>query len=269
MEQAVKPYANGRGWTLYHGDCLNVVPQLPRGLIDAVVTDPPYSSGGQFRGDRTQKTAAKYVQSSSFDTCRDEFSGDNRDQRAFLAWSTMWLGQLHQAAKPGAVVMCFTDWRQLPTITDAIQCGGWVWRNIATWWKPGIRMQAGRFSSSSEFVVYGSRGIPNPGAMSPQNVAAIQPVSGEDKEHIAEKPQAVMEWVLGATPEISTVIDPFAGSGTTGAACIASNRRFIGIEIDERYCEVAARRLQRAEEDTALFAQAEAEHKQLELGDPS
>lgn len=162
--------------TLYLGDSLTVLPTL--GQIDALITDPPYSSGGQFRGDRMQKTATKYVQSDSAFTNRDEFAGDNRDQRAFLAWSTMWMGQALQIAKPGAVCMIFTDWRQLPTVTDAVQCGGWVWRNLVTWWKPGVRMQRGRFSSSAEYVVYGSHGIPIEGERSPQNVLSFPPVGG-------------------------------------------------------------------------------------------
>jgi site-specific DNA-methyltransferase (adenine-specific) len=101
--------------TLYLGDCLEILPTLPK--VDAVITDPPYSSGGQFRGDRSQKTSTKYIQTGAVYTSRDEFSGDNRDQRAFLAWASMWLSTLHQGASDGAVCMVFTDWRQLVATT--------------------------------------------------------------------------------------------------------------------------------------------------------
>ncbi len=114
--------------TLYLGDCLEVLPTLAAGSVDAVVTDPPYSSGGAFRSDRNAQPSAKYVQTDSDYTCRDEFAGDNRDQRSFLAWATMWLSKSFRATSRGGVVMVFSDWRQLPTMTDAIQCGGWVWR---------------------------------------------------------------------------------------------------------------------------------------------
>jgi site-specific DNA-methyltransferase (adenine-specific) len=230
-------------WQVIQGDCLEVLKTLPAGSVDAVVTDPPYSSGGQFRGDRNQSTAAKYVFTDSVDTCRTNFSGDNRDQRSFLLWCSLWMGECLRVTKPGGVIACFTDWRQLPTMTDAIQCGGWVWRNVATWWKPGIRMQRGRFSSSAEYVVYGSSGVPTAGEQSPQNVYQFAPVAGEDKEHIAEKPAEVMRWVLGVTPKDAVILDPFSGSGTTGAACAATGRNFIGIEIDAGYCEIARRRI--------------------------
>src|SRR6056297_912315 len=130
--------------TLYLGDCRAVLGHLSG--IDAVITDPPYSGGGMYRSDRTQKTSDKYVQSGAVETIREEFSGDNRDQRAFLSWASLWMTDLLLASNEGATCMVFTDWRQLPTVTDAVQCGGWVWRNLVTWWKPGIRMIRGRFS---------------------------------------------------------------------------------------------------------------------------
>lgn len=228
--------------TLYLGDALNVLPTL--GKVDAVITDPPYSSGGQFRGDRTQKTSIKYVQTDSVFTARDEFSGDNRDQRAFLVWATLWCGHLLQIARPGATLCVFTDWRQLPTMTDAVQCGGWVWRNLVTWWKPGIRMQRGRFSSSAEYLVYASHGVPVEGERSPQNVLSYAPVGGEDKDHIAEKPVGLIGEIIGITPAAATVIDPFMGSGTTGVACMRQGRRFIGVEISEVYFDLACKRLE-------------------------
>ena len=241
-------------YTLHHGDCLEILRTLPSGSVDAVVTDMPYSSGGQFRGDRSQSTVTKYVNSDSLDTCRNPFSGDNRDQRSFLLWCSLWMGEARRVTKPGGIIACFTDWRQLPTTTDAIQCGGWVWRNIATWWKPGVRMQRGRFSSSAEYVVYGSIGVPLDGESSPQNVMSCAPISGADKEHIAEKPASVMRWVLGVTPTDATILDPFMGSGTTGVACMQTGRKFIGIEIDPGYFEIARKRIEAAVPLTAEVA---------------
>lgn len=229
------------GVELYLGDCLEILPTLTG--VDALITDPPYSSGGQFRGDRTQKPSTKYIQTGSLFTETANFSGDNRDQRAFLAWSSIWFGYALRCSKPGAVACVFTDWRQLPTMTDAVQCGGWVWRNLVTWWKPGVRMQRGRFSSSAEYVVYASSGIPIEGERSPQNVISFAPVGGEDKDHIAEKPVELMETLIGITLPGALVLDPFMGSGTTGIAAIKTGRRFIGIEIDERSFNVACRRI--------------------------
>jgi len=230
--------------TLYLGDCLEVLPTL--GPVDALITDPPYSSGGQFRGDRNQRTALKYVQTDSDVTCRVDFSGDNRDQRAFLAWATMWFSRSLAIARRGAIVLVFTDWRQLPTMTDALQCGGWVWRNLITWWKPGIRMQRGRPSSSAEYILYGSHGVPVEGEDSPQNVLQAPPVAGDEKLHIAEKPVDLLEKLVGLTLPGAVVVDPFMGSGVTGIACAARGRRFIGIELDPLSFEIACERIRKA-----------------------
>ena len=58
-------------------------------------------------------------------------------------------------------------------------------------------------------------------------------------------------WVRYICPNDGLVLDPFTGSGTTGVACIKTGRRFIGIEIDEKYCEIAAKRIQAAERESA------------------
>ena len=234
-------------WCVVTGDALDIIPSLPAGCVGAVITDPPYSSGGQFRGDRTRKTLEKYVQSdSSQQYTGSDFSGDNRDQRSFLAWCALWLSACHSAAMPGAVLSCFIDWRQLPVMTDAIQCGGWVWRNLATWWKPGVRMQRGRFSGSAEYVVYGSRGVPMDGLSSPQNVLSCPTMASDDREHIAEKPIEVVKWAMSVAVADALILDPFCGSGTTGVAAIKTGRRFIGIEIDPGYADIARRRIAEA-----------------------
>lgn len=241
------PYYEDDSCTIYHGDCFDILHDLSG--VGAVVTDPPYSSGGAFRGDRSMKTTTKYVNS---DTTfyRPEFAGDNRDQRSFLAWCSMWMNAARQASVPGAVLASFIDWRQLPVLTDAVQCGGWIWRNVGVWHKPGIRMQKGRFSASAEFVVYATNGPALDGMGSPQNVFRCAPVDGEDKDHIAEKPAAVMRWVLQLVPTGSLVLDPFMGSGTTLRAAKDCGLRVIGIDVDESYCEIAAKRL--AQEVLAL-----------------
>ena len=77
-------------------------------------------------------------------------------------------------------------------------------------------MQRGRFSSSAEYALYCSKGVPTPGEQSPQNVLSIQPVSGDDKEHVAEKPVDLMAWIVGVTPKGATVLDPFMGAARPG-----------------------------------------------------
>lgn len=234
-----EPYYQDDSVTIYNADCMELLHLLSG--VGAVVTDPPYSSGGAFRGDRTQSTVTKYVQSGTM-AYRPDFAGDNRDQRSFLVWCSMWMSAARHASSEGAPIVAFTDWRQLPTTTDAIQAAGWTWRNIGTWWKPGCRMQKGRFSSSAEYVVYGSNGPAIEGMSSPQNVCSF--AVEQDKVHIAEKPQGVMKWALGVVPENSLILDPFMGSGSTLLAAKGAGCKAIGIEVDERYCEAAAKRLQ-------------------------
>jgi len=232
------PYYEQDGITIYHGDSFEILHNLSG--VGAVITDPPYSSGGAFRGDRAMQTTTKYVNSDTA-AYRPEFAGDNRDQRSFLAWASMWLNAARHASVDGAVLASFIDWRQLPILTDAVQCGGWTWRGLGTWWKPGCRMQKGRFSASAEYVVYATNGPARDGMGSPQNVFSCK-IDG-DRDHIAQKPDQVMRWVVQLVPAGSLILDPFMGSGTTLRAAKDSGLRAIGVDVDERYCEIAAKRL--------------------------
>jgi site-specific DNA-methyltransferase (adenine-specific) len=235
----IKPYFQKGKITIYHGDALFIIPQLKK--VGAMITDPPYSSGGQFRGDRTRSTVSKYVRSGTA-VYRPEFGGDSRDQRSYLAWSSLWMSAARSVSIVGAPIMCFTDWRQLPVTTDAVQCGGWTWRGLATWWKPGIRMQESSFSHSAEYIVHGTNGPSNKGySGAQQNVCQCAPVS--DKKHIAEKPRHVMQWLMSIIPNTSLVLDPFMGSGVTLLTAMDFGLAATGIEIDEKSCEVAAKRI--------------------------
>lgn len=110
-------------WCMAHGEALAVLRTLPDASADALICDMPYSSGGAFRGDRMASTDEKYVQYESQGR-RPDFAGDNRDQRSFAYWCALWMSECLRIAKPGALGAVFTDWRQLPTTTDAFQAGG-------------------------------------------------------------------------------------------------------------------------------------------------
>ncbi|MCR9201467.1 MAG: DNA methyltransferase [Planctomycetaceae bacterium] len=244
----VEPYYDRAGITIYHGDCFTILHELEG--IDAFVTDPPYSSGGAFRSDRTVSTVSKYVQTQT-QAYRPEFGGDNRDQRSFMTWCGMWLSAAYNASNANAIVCSFIDWRQLPTLSDAIQAGGWTWRGVAVWSKKFGRPTPGRFSNACEYVVWGSKGPMLQREVYPPGVFECSPPSGDAKQHIAQKPEAVMEWVLSVVPDGATVCDPFMGSGTTLRAAKNAGCKCIGIEADEQYCEMAAKRLQ---QDVLPFA---------------
>lgn len=233
----MREYYRDNQVTIYHGDMFEVLPTLSG--IGAVVTDPPYSSGGAFRGDRAKQTSAKYVNSDT-QAYRPEFAGDNRDQRSFLAWCTLWMNAARMASLHGAPIASFTDWRQLPTMTDALQSGGWLWRGVAVWSKRWGRPSRAGFSSACEFLAWGTNGMALERDDYPAGVFECSPP--KEREHIAQKPEPVMHWACRIAPPAATILDPFMGSGSTLVAAKAIGRKAIGVDVDERYCEIAARR---------------------------
>lgn len=243
----LEPYYTDDSATLYWGDALAVLAQLPTASVDALITDPPYSSGGMVRGDRMGSQASKYIgHGPDGNTARTfvEFTGDTRDQRAYGYWCALWLSECMRILKPGSPVLLFTDWRQLPTTVDALQSGGLVSRGIAVWDKTdcGGRPQMGRFRAQSEFIVWGSAG-PMPDRIGKALPGVFQHFADRDKEHATAKPIKLMRDLVQVVPLGGTVLDPFAGSGTTGVASLIEGRRFIGVEMVEHYAEVTATRL--------------------------
>lgn len=71
--------------------------------------------------------------------------------------------------------------------------------------------------------------------------------------HPTMKPLAVMEWCLSFIPDATLILDPFMGSGTTGVACMNLGRKFIGIEREEKYFDIACERIENAQRQTTLF----------------
>ncbi len=163
VDETILPLEHSGGdgfWTILHNPA-----GYPRQLIrafkpqafDALITDPPYASGGWKPSEKNRTTNQKY---SSMDQeyALPDFDGDNRDQRSWTRWMAEWLSDARKACKPGAPVCLFIDWRQYPSITDALQWAGWIWRGCAVWDKMTSRPQKGRFRQQSEYVVWGSNG---------------------------------------------------------------------------------------------------------------
>jgi site-specific DNA-methyltransferase (adenine-specific) len=228
--------------------------EIPAGIVDAVITDPPYSSGGMVRGDRTMTTKKKYLQSDSGNLEKlADFTGDNRDQRSFHYWAALWTGAALRIAKPGAVLAVFCDWRQLPVSTDYVQAGGWVWRGIVPWAKTCPRPQLGRFAAQCEYVVWCSAG-PLP---TERGVGCLPGwfhySAPQQRKHITQKPEDLMRDIVRIAPAGGLVLDPFIGSGTTLAAAAKTGRHYLGFELGAAACEGAARRLEAIEEQPAAI----------------
>lgn len=248
----MKPYysADDDRVTVYHADALAALEALPDKSVDAIITDPPYSSGGFTRADRTSDVHAKYVQTNQVAASTGggalaAFDGDNRDQRAYGYWCSLWIGECLRIAKPGAALAIFTDWRQLPITTDVIQSGGFVWRGIVPWHKPNGRNTQGRWANNCEYVVWGTAG---PRSVDNETLPGFYQVnSPRNREHITQKPVQIMQSLAHIVPEDGVILDPFAGSGTTGVGAVLEGRRFIGVERNNHYIEVATRRLKVAQ----------------------
>jgi len=87
----------------------------------------------------------------------------------------------------------------------------------------------------------------------------------ERRWHPTQKPVALMEWCLGFLPDAQTILDPFMGSGTTGVACVKLGRKFIGIEIDEGYFDIACKRIEEAHRQPDMFVERPAPAEQLSM----
>lgn len=230
---------------LHSGDCLAFLKTLPDNSIHALITDPPYASGGLHIGTRRQPPATKYLSST---TLRQyvNFGGDHRDQRGHLCWSVLWLSEAFRVLKPHSPICVFTDWRQLPLMSDAIQAAGFTWRGIVPWDKSeGVRPAKGRFRNQAEYVLWGSKGeMPFT-----RNVPVLPGVYREvvrqvDKYHLTGKPTALMRHLVKICEPGGVILDPFVGSGSTLIAAALEGHSWVGCELSPEYVEIANRRLQ-------------------------
>lgn len=241
----MRPFFQDEVLTLYQGNALTLLPFIPSESIDAVITDPPYSSGAATLSGKQAAPAAKYQQTGTKKTY-PPMLGDAKDQRSFTWWMTQWLCECWRIAKDGAPLLVFTDWRQLPSVTDAVQAAGFSWRGLVVWNKPSARPMLGEFRRDAEFIVYGCKGRLQ--RHSRQCLPGIfrYPVNSDEKVHLTSKPLPLMTELMSVAPEGGTVLDPFLGGGTTALAALATGRKCIGIELSPQYARIAAERVKAA-----------------------
>jgi len=166
-------------------------------------------------------------------------------------------------------LLCFIDWRNLPCIIDAVQVGGWVYRGIVPWDKTeATRPNKGWFRAQVEYIVTASAGPLDQGAEADGIVQAGYirvPVHGEEKEHITGKPVELMREILRTRNDWNMVLDPFMGSASTGVAAVKMGRKFIGIEIEPKYFDIACRRIEEASRQPDMFIEKPKAAEQLGL----
>lgn len=239
-------------WCVVQRDALAVLAEMPDGSIDALITDPPYSSGGLYRADRSRDTAEKYQQSGQL-LQRPSFTGDNRDQRSFTYWCALWMAEALRCSRPspGGRLLTFVDWRQLPAMSDAVQAGGWIWRGIVPWNKGNAaRPTPGGFKAQCEYVLWGTSGALPEAEKGVGCWPGFFEVSVErdDNHHQTGKPTRLMRELAKVAPSGGLILDPFGGSGSTGVGALLEGRRAIVCELVPEYAAIAAARMQAAED---------------------
>lgn len=214
--------------TLYLGDCRDILPTLPK--VDAVVTDPPYGIGEDGRN------AAK----------RQRKAGGNSkslaDQREYdaLDWDSETIApELITAVRDAArwqiifggnyyilpATSCWLVWDKENGDNDFADCE-LAWTNLPKAVRRIKFMWNGMLRAHGE-----QRG-----------------------DHPTQKPIGVMKWCIGHLPDpANTILDPFMGSGTTGVAAVQMGRKFIGIERETKYFDIACRRIEEAQRQGDLF----------------
>lgn len=203
--------------TLYLGDCRDILPTL--GKVDAVVTDPPYgigaangaAIGGTDASGRYKRKPRQY--DGAWD---DERPGENVFAAlvALARVHIVWGGQYFADVLPAGGRWLFWDkLNSMPSYSD----GEMAWTTVE-----GVSVK--KFTQCASGLA----------------------ANRDGREHPTQKPLALMKWCLEFIPDASTILDPFMGSGTTGVACVKLGRKFIGIEIEPKYFDIACRRIEAA-----------------------
>lgn len=162
-------------------------------------------------------------------------------------WATLWLGECWRLAKPGTPCLVFSDWRQLPAMTDAIQAAGWAWKGVVVWHKPSARPMLGSFRRDTEFVIHAVKGQAKMHTRQCFPGVLKHTVNIAQKVHLTGKPVALVKDLLAVTPAGAHVLDPFMGGGTTALACLETGRHFTGVELSAEYAALSAERIRQAE----------------------
>lgn len=235
---------------------LSIVKAFKPGVFDAVITDPPYASGGIKPTEKNRPTSQKYS-SLRGDKALPEFAGDQKDQRSWTSWCAEWLSDARRVCKPGGVLVVFIDWRMAPCLADAIQWAGWTWRGQVVWDKLSSRPQRGRFRQQSEFALWASNG-PLPVDRPVKCLPGVFRYANPPKRiHLTEKPLQLMRDVVKICAPGGRILDPFAGAGTTVLAARLEGYEAVGIEVTDAYYKLGSDRVRIALDAQPIGGSAE------------
>lgn len=210
------PFYEHDGITIYHGDALQILPQIPTGFV--LLTDPVYGIDGGRGGDAKDYGKGNYL---SID--------DTEDYVRFVCVPIVTIG-VYRSVRAA--------------VTPGIRCIGMYPRpaDIGCFWSPAAATHGPwGFTTFQPILYYGKDYRAGKGAL-PSGRQLTE--AAKKNGHPCPKPIGAWRWLLSkVSDEGETVVDPFMGSGTTLVAARQEGRKAIGIEIEERYCEIAAKRL--------------------------
>jgi DNA modification methylase len=208
---------------LYLGDCLEIMPSL--GMVHAVITDPPYSFSAESSG------------------VKGTFMADITNTSYFFAEALKKMAALFPYS--GGVIWQFCNWRTLPAIQKAAFDSGLKIESVLVWDKGCLG--TGTLTGLRPSYELAALLCVNGGKLEDRSLPDIwrERRSSAKSWHPAEKPVPLVERMVKKTSG-EIILDPFMGSGTTGVAAAKQGRRFIGIELEKRYFDIACKRVKDA-----------------------
>ena len=227
-------------------DCLEVLKNIPDNSIDLVCTDCPYKvvSGGcsgksLFSASKYLKNAKEVAQGKMFRFNDIKFEN--------------WLPEVYRVLKEGTHCYIMINGRNLAELQKQAEKVGFVFQQLIVWEK-GNAMPNNWYLQACEFILMLRKGKARKiNKRNTKNILKIKNIIG-NKCHPTEKPIELMEVLIAnSTNENDIVLEPFAGGGSTCIAARNLKRRFIGIEIDEKYAKIANERLKQAQRQQTLF----------------
>lgn len=231
------------GICLMQGDCLEILPKLPMGLVDAVVTSPPYNtlpkpninqSGMHKNNSWVKKASNGYF--------------DYRDEGDYLAWILNVFELCRNVCRGLVWVNHKIRYRDGEAIHPA-RMFPWPIYSEIIWDRGGsLALNCKRYAPSTEHLLgFGTPSVWNDDLNGMMSVWRINPDKNDNDHPCAFPVELVRRPIYSSTPQGGVVLDPFMGSGTTGVACKLLGRKFIGIEIEPKYVEIARRRINSTE----------------------
>lgn len=234
----MRPYYQDEAVRLYNGDCLDVMPFFEASSFDAIVTDPPYSSGG-----RTQAASRNVISKADGREADEWFMGDNMGVDTYVRWMRQVAREGLRMVIPGGHAYVFTDWRQFTNLVTAWESVGWSLRSVIVWDKAKSGAMGSFWRNNHEWACVFTKGQPNP----PAHRSCFNTWTGNKPhghKHPTEKPLGLMQYIIEAIPkQKNQIIDPFTGSGTTLHAAKMLGWKSVGIERDQKYCEAVVRKV--------------------------